>query len=149
MTESLRTTAEISIDRAPAEVWDVVSDYDADRRWRRGIVEMTPDRPGEPQVGTRVREVLRLAGREYTTDTIVTEVGPGMSYRFAGDGTSGRVRGRRSVREDAASGGSVFRYDVELEPERVPRGVAFILTWWLGRSLRRDLGRLRALVEAA
>ena len=41
--------------------------------------EMTPDRDGPPQVGTNVREVLQLGGRQYVTDTAVTEVGPGTS----------------------------------------------------------------------
>ncbi|HUR86261.1 MAG TPA: SRPBCC family protein [Solirubrobacteraceae bacterium] len=147
MGPALQTNAEVTIDRPAESVWAVVADYDSDRRWRKGIVEMTPDRPGAPRVGTHVREVLRLAGRSYTTDTIVTEAGPGMSYSFAGTGTSGAVRGRRSVRPRAD--GAVFSYEVELEPQALPRPVAPVLAWWLRRSLRRDVRRLRKLVEAS
>ena len=146
MKATLDSSAEITIDRPPADVWSVVSDYAADQRWRRGIVEMTPDRPGAPQVGTRVREVLRLGGRDYVTDSTVTEAGPGMSYRFAGRGTSGEVHGGRSVRE--RPGGTLFRYEVQLTPAGIPRPVAPLAAWWLRRSLRRDLVRLRALLEA-
>src|SRR4051812_1463846 len=107
MSQIFTTDVEIQIDRDPADVWAVVSDYDRDRQWRKGIVEMTPDGPGAPRVGTRVREVLHLAGRDYVTNSTVTETGPGMSYRFAGAGTSGQVRGGRSVRP--AADGAVFR----------------------------------------
>jgi hypothetical protein len=147
MSRALQSSVELQINRPPDRVWDLVSDYDQDGRWRKGIVEMTPDVPGAPKVGTNVREVLRLAGRSYTTDTTVTQTGPGLSYRFEGDGTSGHVRGRRSVRPGNRPGSSVFRYDVELEPEGLPRGAAPVLAWWLRHSLRRDLGRLRALLE--
>ena len=101
---TVHANAEIEIERPAADVWGLISDYESDTRWRKGIREMTPDVPGQPQVGTQVREVLHLAGRDYVTETTVTEVGPGFSYRFAGSGDSGQVRGRRSVREGAAAG---------------------------------------------
>ena len=109
---------------------------------------VAPCVPTAPAVGTHVREVLKLAGKEYVTDTTVTETGPGLSYRFAGAGTSGAVRGGRRVWADE-SGRSIFRYDVELEPRAVPRLAQPVLGWWLTHSLRRDLHRLRDLVEAS
>ncbi|HEY5699513.1 MAG TPA: SRPBCC family protein [Acidimicrobiales bacterium] len=147
MSKVLHTHVAVEIDRGPEEVWPVVSDYASDTRWRKGVAEMTPDRPGAPEVGTRVREVLELAGKAYTTDTVVTETGPGMAYRFAGDGTSGAVRGGRTVVAGSGPGTSVFTYDVELEPHGVPRLAQPVLGWWLTHSLRRDLGRLRTLIE--
>ena len=148
MSTTLTTRAEIEIARPADDVWAVVSDYATDTRWRKGIREMTPDRPGEPAVGTKVREVLELGGRTYTTDSTVTEVGPGHRYRFEGTGTSGVVRGGRTVRDGDGWGTTVFTYDVELEPDGVPRLAQPILGWWLGHSLRRDLGRLRTLIES-
>lgn len=147
MGRVLNSNAELQINQSPDRVWSIVSDYDSDRRWRKGITEMTPDVAGAPQVGTHVREVLRLAGHSYVTDTTVTETGPGLSYRFAGSGTSGRVRGGRSVRAGGDPGSAIFRYDVELEPEGLPPGTAPVLAWWLRHSLRRDLARLRDLLE--
>ena len=149
MTTALHTAASVTIDRPATEVWAVVADYATDTRWRKGITEMTPDTEGAPRVGTKVREVLHLGGRDYVTDTTVTDVGPGMSYRFAGEGTSGAVRGGRRVVNGEAPGSAVFTYDVDLEPHAIPVGARRLLTWWLGHSLRRDLRRLRTLVEAA
>jgi len=147
MTKTLHTHVEVEIDRTPDEVWRVVSDYASDTRWRKGIVEMTPDVDGPPRVGTNVREVLRLAGKNYVTDTTVTETGPDLSYRFSGTGTSGDVRGRRTVVPNPV-GTAVFTYDVELEPRGVPRVAQPLLGRWLTHSMRRDLERLRHLIES-
>lgn len=148
MTTTLYTHVDIEIPRPAEEVWAVVTDYATDTVWRKGITAMTPDRDGPPEVGTKVREVLMLGGHEYITDTAVTEVGPGMSYRFAGTGTSGVVRGRRSVVE-AGPNSAVFTYDVELEPQAIPRIARPVLRGWLQHSLRRDLHRLRTLMVTA
>ncbi|HEX5615117.1 MAG TPA: SRPBCC family protein [Acidimicrobiia bacterium] len=147
MTTSLQTRFSIEIDRPAETVWAVVSDYPNDLRWRKGITEMSADRPGAPAVGTRVREVLQLGGREYVTETQVTEAGPGMRYRFAGTGTSGAVEGGRSVEPGAHATSSVFHYDVEVRPDSISPVVRPVLRWWLGHSMRRDLRALRALVE--
>ena len=147
MSTVLHTNVDVTINRPPDQVWAVVSDYERDTEWRKGIREMTPDIEGPPRVGTHVREVLQLAGKAYTSETEVTEVGPGRSYRFAGTGTSGNVRGRRSVRPGEQPDSAVFAYDVELEPLAIPRIAQPVLSWWLGHSLRRDLSRLRRLVE--
>jgi hypothetical protein len=149
MTKTLYTHVDIEIPRPADEVWAVVTDYATDTTWRKGITEMTPDRDGAPQVGTQVREVLHLGGKDYVTDTAVTEVGPGMSYRFAGEGNSGVVRGGRSVVASTPDS-AVFTYDVELEPHAIPKIARPILRWWLQHSLRRDLRRLRkSMVNAA
>jgi hypothetical protein len=148
MNNTLYTHVDVEIARPAAAVWNVVTNYATDTAWRKGITEMTPDRDGPPRIGTRVREVLHLGGRDYITETAVTEVGPGFTYAFAGEGTSGVVRGRRSVVTGARPDAAVFSYDVELEPNEIPRPARPILRWWLQHSLRRDLHRLRAMLEA-
>ena len=147
MTKTMYTSVEIEIPRPADTVWSVVTDYATDTVWRKGITEMNPDRDGPPQLGTKVREVLTLGGRDDVTDTAVTEVGPGMSYRFAGHGTSGVVRGRRSV-APVGPDSAVFTYDVELEPESVSPFARPVMRWWLQHSLRRDLRRLRTLIAS-
>ncbi len=149
MTKTLHTHVDIEINRPAEAVWAVVTDYATDTAWRKGITEMTPDHDGPPEVGTKVREVLKLGGRDYVTDTAVTDVGPGMSYRFAGSGTSGVVRGRRHVVPASTADSATFTYDVELEPQGIPRVARPILRWWLQHSMRRDLRRLRTFIETA
>ena len=95
MTATIHTSVDVEIARPPADVWAVVSDYATDSRWRKGITEMTADVAGPPAVDTHVREVLRLAGADYVTDTTVTEVGPSATGSPARD--QRRRRGGRRV----------------------------------------------------
>lgn len=139
----------VSIARPPEEVWAAIADYPFDLQWRRGITEMTPDPPGPPAPGTRVHEVLKMAGRSFTTDSTVSDVDPGVSYRFAGSGTSGDIRGSRTVRAYQGGGGSVFTYQIDLEPKGVTRALGPLLVPILRSGLQKDLKRLKALLEKA
>ena len=147
--QTVHAHLEVEIDRRPEEVWAVVGDYASDPRWRGGVKAMIADPDGPPAPGTRVHEVLEMAGRTYTTDSVVTEAGPGLRYRFAGEGTGGAVRGGRAVQPGPRPGSSRFTYDVEVEPTGVPFGLRRIMGWWMRRSFRRDLARLRDLLEAS
>ena len=136
----------VQIARAPAEVWDAITDYSFDQQWRKGLREMTPDPPGPPAVGTKVHEVVRNSGRDYVADAVVTDLEPGVSYRFSGAGTIGGLTGGRSVRADG--GGSVFTYEIELEPKGGMRLLRPVLGPMVRSGLRKDLQALKALLES-
>jgi carbon monoxide dehydrogenase subunit G len=143
-----RIEESVPIDRPPEQVWASIADYSFDLQWRRGITEMTPDPPGPPAPGSRIHEVLKLAGRRFTTDSTVGEVDPGVSYSFAGAGTSGDIRGRRTVMPKPGGDGSVFTYTIELEPRGTARALGPLLVPLLRSGLQKDLKRLKALLEA-
>ena len=116
MSRTVQIEESVQIAEPPAVVWDAIADYSFDREWRNGLLEMTPDPPGPPAVGTKVHEVVRTSGREYVADTAVTDLDPGVSYRFEGSGTIGGLRGSRTVKADAPGTGAVFTYEIELTP---------------------------------
>jgi len=147
MSPAVRVEESVRIDRSPAEVWEAIADYGFDREWRNGLRDMTPDPPGPPAVGTKVHEVVRTSGRDYVADTLVTELDPGVSYRFMGSGTIGGLSGGRSVRPDAAGGGAVFTYTIELEPTGAMRLLAPLLRPLVRSGLTKDLARLRTILE--
>ena len=147
MSPAVRVEESVRIDRSPAEVWEAIADYGFDREWRNGLRDMTPDPPGPPAVGTKVHEVVRTSGRDYVADTLVTELDPGVSYRFMGSGTIGGLSGGRSVRPDAAGGGAVFTYTIELEPTGAMRLLAPLLRSLVRSGLKKDLARLRTILE--
>ena len=148
MSPGVHVQESVEIARPPHEVWDAIADYGFDRDWRKGLTDMTPDPPGGPAVGTKVHEVLRSAGREYVADTVVTSVDAGSSYEFSGSGTIGGLRGGRSVRASQDGSGSVFTYDIQLEPKGGMRLLRPILGPMVRSGLRKDLQTLRALLEA-
>jgi hypothetical protein len=89
--------------------------------------------------------VVRISGRDYVADTVVTNLDPGVSYRFEGSGTIGGLAGGRSVRADPD--GSVFTYEIELEPKGGMRLLRPVLGPMVRFGLKRDLRQLKALLE--
>ena len=146
MASTKRISESVSIARPPAEVWDAIADYSFDLEWRNGLTDMTPDPPGGPEPGTKVHEVVHNMGRDYVADTVVTELEPGVSYRFSGEGTIGSVAGGRSVQPDGD--GAVFTYEIELTPKGGMRLLGPLLGPMARSGLKKDLGKLKQLLEA-
>ncbi len=148
MSSKVEVHESVEIARPPAEVWDAIADYSFDQEWRNGLLEMTPDPPGPPALGTKVHEVVRNSGREYVADAEVTSFEPGVSYRFSGSGTIGGLTGGRVVRPGPDGTGSVFTYQIELEPTGASRLLRPILGRMVRSGLRKDLEKLRSLLES-
>jgi carbon monoxide dehydrogenase subunit G len=147
VSSTIRVEESVQIAKSPAEVWDAIADYGFDREWRRGLREMTPDPPGQPAAGTKVHEVVRSSGRDYIADTVVTELDPGVSYRFMGSGTIGGLSGGRAVRPDEAGSGAVFTYAIELQPKGGMRVLGSVLGPIVRSGLKKDLRKLKTLLE--
>ena len=101
---------------------------------------------GPPAVGVEVHEVMRSSGSTYVTDSVVTGVGPDMSYKFEGNGTAGRVVGGRRV-TPLTDAQSEFHYDIELYLSgwlRFVRPVAGII---MRRAKAGDMRRLAGLLD--
>ena len=137
----------VEIARPPGEVWNAIADYGFDREWRKGLLDMTPDPPGGPAIGTKVHEVVRNSGRDYVADTVVTSLDPGVSYEFTGSGTIGGLSGGRSVHANEDGSGSVFTYDIQLHPRGGMRLLRPVLGRLVRSGLRKDLQTLRGLLE--
>ena len=147
MSARIRVEESVQIARPPGEVWDAIADYSFDLEWRNGLTEMTPDPPGPPASGTRVHEVVRSSGRDYVADTVVMDLDPGVSYRFAGTGTLGALSGGRAVRAAGSEAGSVFTYTIELHPTGRMRLLRPVLGRIVRSGLRKDLLKLKAILE--
>jgi uncharacterized protein YndB with AHSA1/START domain len=148
VSPTVHVNESVRIERPPSEVWSAIADYAFDLEWRNGLRDMTPDPPGGPTPGTKVHEVVHSAGRDFVADTVVTEVDPGSSYRFTGEGTIGGVAGGRSVDPEAGGAGSVFTYDIELTPRGGTRLLGPLLGPVVRSGLKKDLRKLKGLLEA-
>ena len=146
MSRNVNVEESVRIDRPQAEVWDAIADYAFDAKWRKGLLDMTPTPAGPPQLGTKVHEVVKNSGREYVADTTVTELEPGVSYRFEGSGTIGGLQGGRRVEPEGA-GAALFTYTIELEPRGAMRILRPVLGSMVRSGLRKDLQSLKALLE--
>jgi carbon monoxide dehydrogenase subunit G len=149
MSSTIHIEESVQIDKPPAKVWGAIADYAFDLEWRNGLREMTPDPPGQPASGTKVHEVVRSSGRDYVADTVVTDLDPGVSYRFAGSGTIGGVAGGRAVRTDESGTGAVFTYTIDLEPKGGMRLMRPVLGPVVRSGLKKDLQKLKTLLDDA
>jgi carbon monoxide dehydrogenase subunit G len=148
MGRTARISQSVQIDRPATEVWAAIADYAFDLQWRNGLREMAPDPPGGPELGTKVHEVLHSSGRDFVADTVVTELEPGVSYRFAGEGTIGAVSGGRRVATTNGQRGAEFTYEIELEPRGFMRLLGPVLGPMARSGLKKDLERLKELLES-
>jgi hypothetical protein len=146
MSRPIHVEESVTVARPPDVVWSVVADYGRDAEWRKGLTDMTPDPPGPPAVGTKVHEVLKTGGRSYVADSTVTQVG-GMTYRFEGSGTLGKLAGSRTVVAGASPSEAVFTYEIEITPSGMNRLLRPIIARTARSGLRGDLERLRELLE--
>jgi carbon monoxide dehydrogenase subunit G len=142
---SVEIAESVVIERPPDEVWEAIADYSFDLEWRDGLQAMTPDPPGPAAIGTKVHEVVHSSGRDFVADTVVTELDPGNSYRFTGEGTIGGVSGGRRVRPSGS--GAEFTYEIELEPRGRMRLMRPVLGPLVRSGLKKDLLRLKQLLE--
>jgi carbon monoxide dehydrogenase subunit G len=149
MSSTIHIEESVQIDTPPAKVWGAIADYAFDLEWRNGLREMTPDPPGQPASGTKVHEVVRSSGRNYVADTVVTDLDPGVSYRFAGSGTIGGVAGGRAVRTDESGTGAVFTYTIDLVPKGGMRLMRPVLGPVVRSGLKKDLQKLKTLLDDA
>ena len=147
MSTAVRVEESVLIGKPAEEVWAAIADYSFDLQWRKGLTAMEPDPPGRAAAGTKVHEVVRNLGRDYVADTVVTEFEPGASYRFEGEGTIGGLRGRRSVVAEPTGDAANFTYEIELTPTGASRMLRPVLGGMVRSGLRKDLEKLRTLLE--
>jgi carbon monoxide dehydrogenase subunit G len=144
---SINIRESVEIDRPATEVWDAIANYAFDLEWRKGLTQMTPEPDGPAAMGTKIHEVVVNSGREYVADTVVTDFDPGVSYRFAGDGTIGGLAGGREV-EPKGDTAAVFSYSIQLDPRGKMRILGPVLRPMIRSNLRKDLQKLKTLLEA-
>jgi uncharacterized protein YndB with AHSA1/START domain len=145
-----RVEEEIVIARPPEQVFEFVTAPENDRLWSSTAVErqLESDRPIE--VGTRIRAVDKFLGRRIESTFEITEHEP--YHRSAITFVSGPVRAVGSYTLEPSNGGTRFHWLLEapagLGGLYLGRVTDPLVTWIFRRRLRRDLRRLKAVLEA-
>lgn len=144
---NVSTNSSILISRATAEVFAYVADYVKDPTWRTGVSEMRHDPPGEVQLGMKTHERLTFAGMRTVNVAEIVEFEPGRKTAFRTIGGPLSASGYRLVEADAD--GAHFTYAAKAELRGLVALLAPLLQWHLRRTVRRDLQRLKRILEAA
>ena len=126
--------------RSVPEVFDYVSDFSRAAEWRVEVNESTMSPPGPMRLGTKLREVARVAGREVVTDSVVDSFSPPDSWTFAHTRGPLPVSGGFAV--EPADGGVRLTYRLQVQLAGAWALGAPYLRWSGRRMIRKSLARL-------
>jgi uncharacterized membrane protein len=142
----VNVVVETEVEAGPERTFAVLADYEADPKWRKGVVTMRPEPAGPARAGTRTLETLKFMGSTFETPGRVVRVVPGELLEW--EAASGAVSAS-GVRRVERLGEELTRvtYTVEARFNGAMRLVEPLYQRVFRRQAARDLDRLRALVE--
>jgi uncharacterized protein YndB with AHSA1/START domain len=105
----------IEISRSPEDVFAYLDDPSRHGEWQSQIVTTEVETAGPTRVGTRVRQTLRLGGREQEMSYEITEHDPPRSYAFRG--MDGPLRPVGHGKVEPVGDGTRSRVTIELDFE--------------------------------
>lgn len=142
----MRISESIWIERAPEDVWAVVSDLDTHTTWRPALVELRRLDDGPLEVGTRIREVLRWGRREIELEDVVTALEPPRRLALRGGWSAADFEVEFLLEPEGD--GTRVAMDWPLRPRSLPlRLAAPFLKGTMSKATRDELARLRDYVE--
>jgi uncharacterized protein YndB with AHSA1/START domain len=140
----VRFHVEIDIDRAPEDVFALLTDIGRLPEWQASALSAAAEGPlGE---GTRIREQRRLFGREYSVLHEVAVFDP--PHRFEVRSVEGPLPLTVSHMLEPSGGGTHLEVVAEARPKGMMRLAAGAAAKAAESEFRRDFERLKELLEA-
>lgn len=139
-------STEIVIDRARPEVAAFAADPDNATRWYSNIKSVEPEAPGPVVVGSRIAFVAQFLGRRIAYTYEVKEHLPG--ERFVMSTAQGPFAMETTYTwKDTQDGGTHMALRNRGEPSGFSKIAAPMMERAMRRANRKDLDRLKALLE--
>ena len=139
---------EIEIDRPRSEVAAYASDPDNATTWYENIKTVEWKSPKPLAVGSKIAFVAQFRGRRLAYTYEVTELVPG--ERFVMSTAEGPFAMETTyLWEDTADGGTKMTLRNRGEPSGFSRFLAPMLSGAMRRAIRKDLARLKEILEAS
>jgi uncharacterized membrane protein len=145
---AIDVTTEIEIDRPRNEVAAYAIDPDNATEWYSNIERVEWETPKPLALGTRLAFVARFLGRRVSYTYEVREMVPGERFVMA---TAQGPFAMETTYDwaDAAGGGTTMRLRNRGEPSGFSRLAAPMMAVAVRRANRKDLARLKRLLEPA
>ncbi|MCB9680997.1 MAG: SRPBCC family protein [Alphaproteobacteria bacterium] len=143
-----RSTADVqvTIDRPVDEVFAFMARYDNNVQWQEGVTSSVQVTPGEPGVGTQVRYVRSLMGREVTTEATMTACDAGRRLRMHSETALFSYDGGYDF--SARGGSTLVHYRGEISTRPLLGLLGRTLAGRFQTQMEGDLQRLKKLLEA-
>lgn len=137
----------IEIGRRPEDVFGYLDQLERHGEWQRQIVSTKVQTDGPVGVGTRVREIRRIGGREVDASYEITEHDPPRKTSFRG--IVGPVRPVGTVSVEPVGDGSRARVSIEfnLVGHGIGKLIAPLARMQARKSIVENQERLKAKLE--
>lgn len=142
----ITVTADVDIDRPLPEVFAFLEDVENNPKWLQGMRSCTWTSEPPVRVGSTYDQVAAFLGKEITSSFVVTEHVPGKRVTIKTTKSSFPLTVTRTT-EAVASGRTYVHETVEGDPQGFYRLAKPLLRLLVQRTVRRDYGRLKRLLE--
>jgi uncharacterized protein YndB with AHSA1/START domain len=136
----------VEIDRPPADVFPHLIASEQRLAWMGALTESAQVTEGEPQLGTRFRDVFEDHGQRIEIDAEVVEWKPNERLATRLRGSAFEATARQNLEEIDGRTRLVTTIDTEYK-SRIARLMAGVVTRHAQRRLEEDLVRLKQIVE--
>ena len=137
-------TQSIEINRRPEDVFAYLDSPERHGEWQRQIVSIKVETQGPVGLGTRVRQIRKVGGRELDASYEITKHDPPRTSSFRG--VAGPVRPEGTLTVEPVGDGSKARVSVQLR--LVGHGIGKLIVLLARTQARRALLENQKLLKA-
>lgn len=138
-------TEQIAIDCSRPELFNFISNYENDTKWRSGVIEMRQSTKGFTKKGTVTRESIKIFGFNSKNLAQVTEFEDNTKLSFKVlKGFTG-IFGHRLIREQ--NGSLVFEYSLSFDLQGAMLFLMKLSKASYRSRIRKDLKKLKKIIE--
>ena len=148
---SLSTSAQITIEREPAEVWAYVADVTNQDHWVDGMSESEVVGDGPVGRGTQIRGTYTYGGGSAPTLITITEFREGRELAIEASEGPFPFTGRLTLERSGPT--TIVTNAMTAGSDHIVTSIMFtllrpLMKLMMGRQMRKELGQLKAILEA-
>jgi uncharacterized protein YndB with AHSA1/START domain len=138
----------IEISRSPEDVFAYLDDPSRHGEWQSQIVTSEVETAGPTKVGTRVKQTLRMGGREQNMSYEITEHDPPRSFAFRGIDGPIRPIGRGTVEPIADGARSRVTLELDFEGHGLGKALQPLVMSQARKQVPKDQQQLKERLES-
>ena len=147
---SLSASAQVTINREPADVWAYVSDVTNQDHWVDGMSDSEVVGNGPVGRGTQIRGVYTYGGNDGPAEMTVTEFREGRELAIETSEGPFPFTGRLTLERSGTS--TIVSISMTAGSDHIVTSIMFLVLrpltkWMMTRQLRKELGQLKAILE--
>ncbi len=147
---SLSASAQVTINREPADVWAYVSDVTNQDHWVDGMSDSEIVGNGPVGRGTQIRGVYTYGGNDGPVEMTITEFRERRELAIETSEGPFPFTGRLTLERSGTS--TIVSNSMTAGSDHIVTSIMFLVLrpltkWMMTRQLRKELGQLKAILE--